>query len=198
MVISLQVQGHRQLIVRQYKLLGRGHPGSLSVGAYSNLLDNKMAIIIRGKTKCHFCGTVIEEGQKVSSFPHFVSNELDPLSVFDNGAFHLDCFQNHPLAEKAERRYEEILQRNGPGDRVCVVCNKQITNPDDYFTIGHLTDDQAAPLYVYNYTQAHSSCLSDWAELRRVYELVNDLQLSGKWRGNALEAILLELEKAAC
>ena len=155
-----------------------------------------MAIIIRGKTKCHFCGAVIEDGQEVSSFPHFINNELDPLSVFDDGAFHRECFNNHPLAEKAQKRYEEILQRNGPANRECVVCKKQITNPDDYFTIGHLTDNPAAPLYDYSYTQAHSSCLPDWAELRQVYKLLKDLHLSGSWRGHALESVLLELEEA--
>jgi len=155
-----------------------------------------MAIIIRGHTKCRFCGSVIEEGKEVTSFPHFVNNELDPFSVFDDGAFHSDCFYKHPLADNAEKRYEEILKRNGPSNRVCVVCNKPITDPDDYFTIGHLTDDQAAPLCAYNYTQAHSSCLSHWAELRQVYELVKDLQLSGKWGGEGLKSVLLDLEKA--
>lgn len=155
-----------------------------------------MAIIIRGKTNCHFCGAVIDDGQEVTSFPHFINNELDPLSVFDDGAFHSECFRNHPLAEKARNRYEEILQRNDPANRNCVVCNRRITNPDDYFTIGHLTDDATAPLYDYNYTHAHSSCLPDWVELRRIYKLIGDLHSSGSWRGHALESILRELEEA--
>ena len=155
-----------------------------------------MAIIIRDKTKCHFCGAVIQAGQEVISFPHFINNELDPLSVFDDGAFHLECFNIHPLAEKAQKRYEEILQRNGPANRECVVCKKQITNPDDYVTFGHLTDNSAAPLHDYNYTQAHSSCLQRWAKLPHVYELLKDLHLSGSWRGNALETVLLELKEA--
>jgi len=76
------------------------------------------------------------------------------------------------------------------------VCSKLITNPDDYFTIGHLTDNSASPLYAYNYTQAHTSCLPRWAELRPVYKLVNELYLSGSWRGDALKAVLLKLEEA--
>jgi hypothetical protein len=155
-----------------------------------------MAIIIRGKTKCHFCGTVIKDGQEVRSFPHFITNELDPLSVFDDGAFHEECFDNHPLADKALKRYEEILQRNGPACRYCVVCKKQITDPDDYFTMGHLTDNPATQLYDYNYTHAHSSCLQQWAELRKVHKLVKNLHLSEYWRGQGLARILLELEEA--
>ena len=133
-----------------------------------------MALIIRGRTKCGFCGAVIEDGQKVRSFPHFINNELDPLPVFDDGAFHWECFHNHRLAGQAEKRYEEVLQRNAPDNRICVVCSKLITNPDDYFSIGHLTDNSAAPLYGYNYTQAHTSCLPNWAELR---QLINPLMI---------------------
>jgi len=141
-----------------------------------------MAIIISGKTKCHFCGAVIEHGQDSTSFGHFVSNELDPLGIFNDGAFHFDCFKNHPLAGKAQKRSEELLQRLAPGNRVCVVCNGQIMDPDDYFTLWYLTDNPRDPLYAYNYVQAHTSCLPKWAELRQIYKLVNDLYLSGSWR----------------
>jgi len=83
-----------------------------------------MAIIIRGKTKCGFCGAVIEDGQKVRSFPHFINNELAPLSVFDDGAFHWECFHNHPLAERAEKRYEECCNDTvQPTESVLCVAN---------------------------------------------------------------------------
>jgi hypothetical protein len=76
------------------------------------------------------------------------------------------------------------------------VCDRQIENPDEYFTLWYLVDDPAAPLYKYNYTQAHSSCLPDWAELRKVYRLIKDLQSSEGWRGKVLERILPQLEQA--
>ena len=155
-----------------------------------------MAIIINGKTKCDLCGALIGDGQKATSFAHFISNERDPLAIFNDGAFHSYCFRNHPLADKAQKRSEEILQRLAPNNRICVVCNELITNPDDYFTVWHLTDIPAAPLYDYNYTQAHSSCLPQWADLRKVYALVKDLHLSESWGGQALGIILLELESA--
>ena len=168
------------------------HPVLKSLG----LRNDEMGIIISGKTKCGFCGAVIEDGQKATLFGNFVANELDPLALFNDGAFHSDCFWNHPLAEKAEERLAELLQRLGPGNRVCVVCDKQIEDPDDYFTLWYLTDDPAAPLYEYNYTQAHTSCLPNWAELRKVYRLIKDLQSSKSWRGKVLERILPELEEA--
>lgn len=155
-----------------------------------------MAIIISGSTKCDFCGAVIEDGQEATSFGHFVGNESDALAIFNDGAFHVECFLTHPLAEKAQQRSEEISQRFALGNRICVVCNKQITKPDDYFSIGHLTDDLAAPLYVYNYTQAHTSCLPKWVNIREVLKLLSELYLSGTWRGDTLKTVLVELEYA--
>ena len=155
-----------------------------------------MAIVIRGKTKCQFCGKVIAEGQEVVSFPNFVTNQMDPLRVFSDGAFHAECFYSHPLAQKAQGRYDEVLTRNGPGNRVCVVCEKEIKDPDEYFTLGHLTEDEGAQVYPYNYVQAHSSCLPNWREVAYVTKLVQDLKDSGTWQGNALGILLAELKEA--
>lgn len=155
-----------------------------------------MALIILGKSKCGFCGAVIEEGQALSGFPPFVSNELDPLSVFNDAAFHTECLNNHPFAGKARKRCEELLQRHAPANRICVVCNNLITLPDDYFLTGHLTDDAATPLYHYNYTQAHISCLPNWTELQQAHKLLSDLAMSGSWRGDGLKAVLTKLQHA--
>ena len=155
-----------------------------------------MAIVIRGKTKCQFCGKPIAEGQEVVSFPNFVANQMDPLRMFSDGAFHAECFYSHPLAQKAQSRYDEVLTRNGPGNRVCVVCEKEIKDPDEYFTLGHLTEDEAAPAYRYNYVQAHSSCLPEWRELASVIKSIHDLQASETWQKNALDDLLGELKKA--
>jgi predicted nucleic acid-binding Zn ribbon protein len=155
-----------------------------------------MAIIIRGKTKCFICGAVIEDEQPVRSFPHFIQNELDPLAVFNDGAFHLECFRNQPLAQKAEELYDEMLRHLTPTHRVCVVCNKPLSDPDDYFTVGYLTEDETAPAHVYNYTQAHRSCLPTWRQLRNAYELIKHLRFSPSWRGQTLDRVLLQLEKA--
>lgn len=155
-----------------------------------------MAIIVRGKTKCPLCGQLIKDGEEAVGFPNFVGNELDPLWVFTDGAFHAECFHTHPLSEKALERCDEAIKRNGPRNRVCVVCEKQITDPDEYFTLGHLTADEAAPLYRYNYVQAHSSCLPKWRQLTYVTKLIQNLKDSGTWQGNALGILLAELREA--
>jgi hypothetical protein len=155
-----------------------------------------MAIIIRGKSKCSLCGAIIQEGQEVVAFPPFVPNELDPLWIFNDGAFHADCFYSHPLASKAQTRYKEIKAHTGPGNRLCAVCKKQIKDPDEYFTLGHLTGDESHPLYSYNYMQAHQSCLPEWPELPYLYEQVEKLMHSGTWEGRALERLLADLIRA--
>lgn len=155
-----------------------------------------MAIIIRGSTKCFICGAVIEDGQPARSFSHFIQNELDPLSVFNDGAFHSECFRSHPLSAKAEQLLQEMSRRLSPANRLCVVCNRALNNPDDYFVIGHLTENAGSPVHHYNYTRAHASCLPAWRQLRRAYDLIKELRSSPTWRGQALDPILLQLEKA--
>src|SRR5437660_6137761 len=100
-----------------------------------------MAIVIDGKTKCPICGMLIRQGQEIVPFPAFVSNELDDLWFFNDAAFHSACFHAHPLAEKAVGRLNEFRKQTGAGKRFCIVCEKEIYHPDDYFAVGHLVEE---------------------------------------------------------
>jgi hypothetical protein len=155
-----------------------------------------MAIVLLGKTNCALCGKLLEEGQEIVSFSPFVSNELDPLGPFSDTAFHSHCFHHHPLSVEATARYDEMRKRTGPGNRACVVCNAEIEDPDDYLGLGYLLSDPRNPLHRYNYTHAHVSCLPKWPELKHVYNLMQDLKQSGKWKGRGLYDILLVLKGA--
>ena len=154
-----------------------------------------MAIVIEGKTLCGICEKTIEAGQRIIAFPAFAPNELDPLRVFNDAAFHEECFYRHPLAEKALARKEKLFERTGPGHRFCLICGRDITNPDEYMIFGHLTDDETHALYQYNYAQFHRSCLSHWSELPYIYAQFEKLKESGTWRGKALEWLLSELKE---
>lgn len=156
-----------------------------------------MAIIIEGKTPCQICGRVIEAGQKSVGLPSFVWNDLDPLMPFNDAAFHEQCFREHPSAERVASRVREMRERTGPGKRFCVVCGQKITNPDDYFVLGHLVDSEDHPLHRYNYTQAHISCLPAWEDRPRLHELLQELKRSGSWRGRMLDDVLAQLEKVS-
>jgi hypothetical protein len=154
-----------------------------------------MAIIIYGM-KCPLCDNSLEEGDEIVAFSPFVANELDPLFIFSDGAFHAKCFRLHPLSGRAQERYEESLTQLSPNNRYCVVCKREIKTPEDYFVIGKLVEDNSDPLHHFNYTQAHRSCLTKWAELPYVYELLEDLKQSGAWRGKYLDRLLIELRSA--
>lgn len=155
-----------------------------------------MAIIIRGKSKCMLCGRLLQQGQDIVSFSPFVGNELDPLWRFSDAAFHEACLREDGVAEEAQKRYEELKNRTAPGNRTCVVCKREITEPDDYFSLGHLTDDPGHLLYHYNYVQAHRSHLPEWPELTRLLKLLETFKQGGMWRGAALDHVIRELEDA--
>jgi hypothetical protein len=155
-----------------------------------------MAILLIGKTECPICGMVIKEAQEVVCFPNFVANKFDPLWMFSDGAFHANCFYDHPLAEKALARYAKSQEHTGPGKRFCAICDKEIKDPDNYFAVGHLTEEPSDPLYRYNYLQAHASCLATWPERLRLLAEVERLLHSGRWGGDSLARILAELSRA--
>lgn len=154
-----------------------------------------MALVVFGM-KCPLCGQPLEKGDELVTFPPFVANELDPLRIFSDGAFHSHCFHASPLSAAALARSEEAIERGRPQNRLCVVCGKKIVNPDDFFVTGHLVEDKSDPLYRYNYTQAHRSCLPSWTEAHRLYDLLTQLQESGQWQGRTLEWLITDLGSA--
>ncbi|MFN0113010.1 MAG: hypothetical protein ACKVZH_29470 [Blastocatellia bacterium] len=152
-----------------------------------------MAVFIIGKTRCPFCKQTIAEGQEFISFPPFVPNEFDPLWVFNDNVFHIDCFNREPLSSKAELRFQEFKQKVSYDNRVCIICSKQIMDPDDYFTLGHLTENKKEALFKYNYLLAHRSCLAGWTELPVLCQELEQLNQSGVWGGKGLERLIAEL-----
>ena len=154
-----------------------------------------MALITLGKSPCPLCNQPITETDELIGFPAFISNQLDPLFLFSDAAFHAGCFHRHPLSEEAEASYTETVNRAGPGHRCCVVCKREITDPDDYLTLGHLTADRKHPLHRYNHTQLHRSCVSSWSDLPHVHTLLDDFQSSGRWKGAGLAWLLDEIRR---
>lgn len=148
-----------------------------------------MAIWMYG-TPCPLCGLPMEKEQKTVSFPPFVGNELDPLYVFHDSAFHEECFRRHPMAETATLLLREMQAKIAPNNRRCTVCMQPITDPDDYFTLGQLVSDKNHALFPFNYAQFHRSCLPRWEQRAYVKDLLSGLQASGKWKGGSLKWIL--------
>ena len=153
-----------------------------------------MAILIYGES-CPLCGLPIDKCNRSVSFPPFVGNELDPLFAFSDSAFHEDCFRRHPLAESATAVVDDMQAKLLPINRNCTVCETPITDPDEYCSLGLLTSDKASPLWTYNFTQFHRTCLASWPQSALVRGLLQDMASSGKWRGKALQWLLKRLDR---
>jgi hypothetical protein len=156
-----------------------------------------MALLIYGKSVCSLCGRVILQDELTCSFPPFVMNERDPCLVFSDGAFHEACVRNHKHGADALRRADEGASRVGPGKRKCVVCKTEVTNPDNYFLIEHLSDREDDPLREFNYTHLHKSCLPRWDGRFQFIELGNAALAAGSWKGPYLVRLIEEVGRGS-
>jgi hypothetical protein len=153
-----------------------------------------MALLIFGKTQCGLCNRVLEQGEAVRSFPAFAVNEQDPLLLFSDGSFHQACLDADKRKNDVLYRVEELVANTGPGKRACAVCKAQVTDPDDYLLIGHLSDREADPLRQFNYTHLHKSCLPRWEKKELFGRLARAALTSRFWRGNYLNNLLKDLK----
>jgi hypothetical protein len=78
---------------------------------------------------------------------------------------------------------------------LCTLCGRPITNPDDLFYFGHLTEDRTDHLYKYNYVSMHHACMARWEQLPIVYQLLEDLDNSGDWWGPFIKMLLKEMQE---
>lgn len=144
-----------------------------------------MALVSLGVTRCSICHKIIQKGDRYIAFPPLTANKLDPLILFSDAACHYDCFINHPLADAAIARRDEVdLHNKKP--HICIVCGLAITNPDDFFVLPHWTDNRDSGLFEFNYLKFHLSHLPDWPKLGLLYELLLELEKSGSWDGATL------------
>src|ERR1043165_2395557 len=143
-----------------------------------------MAILIDGMP-CGICGRAMSAREELVSFPPFVANEADPLFPFSDGVFHNDCFDAHPLSRVTRARLMEMQSHTDPKSRRCVVCQRLITDPDDFVSVGHLTDDTPSWLHALNYSCLHRSCIPLWSERTAVVTYLEEQLALGNWRGKA-------------
>jgi hypothetical protein len=165
--------------------------------SYVRRNEVKMAILLRGKTRCPICGNLIEEGDEAVLFPHFVLNEKDPLYALSDAACHRACVNADALGQAMLAAADEYYKRTGPGRRACAVCGNQILNPDEYLLIGYLADASTDPLGKFNYTHLHKSHIRDWKQANEFLALAKAAILSDRWREDALPKIIQEIEAAA-
>ena len=150
-----------------------------------------MAIFVEGM-KCSICNQLIMHEEEKINLPPFISNKNDSLFMFSDAVFHMHCFSNHVLAEKVKNRFNEFKMASG--QKVCLICNKKIENPDEYLGLGFLADNINSPLFRYNYKHFHNYCLSTWTKLPEFYQHLKELHVSGEWGGGGLELLIKYIE----
>jgi hypothetical protein len=145
---------------------------------------------------CSLCTKPMNTDHTVVSFWIFITNQADPLFIFNDASFHDACFNQHPLAARARARYAEWHAHNPPGPKVCVVCETPIRTPDEFFTWGYLTDIPTHPLRRWNYAKFHSACLPQWPYLRNVSTYLHEEHHTGRWTGSGVVSLLADIREA--
>jgi len=127
--------------------------------------------------------------------PPCIPNEADELWKFNDSVSHESCFTVDPAAQRAKARFEELYAKNGPGMHRCTVCKQDITDVNEYITMGYLGEATSDPLHMWNYAQFHKRCLGRWPELGSVIAMAEERLRSGWWKGKALLGLVQRLKE---
>ena len=68
-----------------------------------------MALIIRGKTECSLCGTVLIDGDDLVATSNFIADEDDPLWRFSDSAMHRQCFLSWEHRQRFVDTYNDLV-----------------------------------------------------------------------------------------
>ncbi len=147
-----------------------------------------MSILVRGSSRCPFCGEVITADDEAMLFPVFVPNELDPLWVFNDVAAHSRCVLAHPLGRQATERLKKYEDAMRAKSRRCAFCGEVVVKPDDYLMIFQLDDDD--PLHDLSLTELHRSHLSLWPHASRLLNELERRRDAGTWMGRAVDKLI--------
>lgn len=157
-----------------------------------------MAIYIEGKTLCPLCGQPVEpaDSPRTVAFSYFVPNELDPLYIFNDAVFHTEHFDAHPLHDAALARLAERERRQAA--HTCYISGTEAVienykNPANLIFTDWFTDDPADSLHEYNYRYLNKYYFEQWPERQRFLDAVEQLDVSGRWRGPYLRQLLRQL-----
>lgn len=156
-----------------------------------------MTLLFLGLSSCAICGNILHEHESIVGFPAFIWNEADPLWEFNDAAVHNACLEHHPLRRQVEEAVAELGRKTGPGRRKCAVCGQEVMDPNDYLMVPRLSGERSALAHRFNYIHLHRSHVRQWNELQALLDVLEDLERSGTWKGNALRRFHDDLLLAA-
>lgn len=140
-----------------------------------------MALFISGM-KCNLCGCTMNDKDNLIMVPACISNEIDPLYIFNDSTFHKKCFEEHPLSDKMIELLHKLNSVIFHKNRICTICNKGIDNPDNYIAFGCLSslDNE---LSQFNFRQYHKNCFISSDDAEKIKSLTNQMRDKRLWRG---------------
>lgn len=161
-------------------------------------IDDKMALIFEEYTTCALCEQILTEKDNYFSYPHMISNSLDPIFKISDAPIHYNCFDNYEFKAKAVR-FASLFEKNKPkfSKDSYDVNNELITNPRDVLFIVLLTSDEKEALYRFNFCVLNKAKLKSWDDRLILIQEIEKFLRQGKWMSlgssNYLERLLEEL-----
>ena len=153
-----------------------------------------MAIYVSGQP-CVICGHSITADDQRVLFPPFTTNDRDPMLRFSDAIVHQSCLVKYPDLERLKRRVADFDQARTNRRKECSVCSKAIVNPDDFFTLGYLGDDETVKNW--NYATFHVGCLPLWAGLQSAIYWTESAVAAGVWSRTGIQWLSEQLSSAA-
>ena len=153
-----------------------------------------MALLLRGNSKCPICSNVIQQEDDVTVFPHFILNQADALFPLSDAACHSNCVNSDAVGRQMLVATRGYYACTGPGKRICVVCENEVSDPDDYLLIGYLGRSTGDALGRFEYTHLHRSHIHEWKQVDEFLSLAKKAINSDQWQGDALYNIIREIE----
>lgn len=151
-----------------------------------------MALYIPGQP-CSICHKPIGTGEVVG-LPPFTTNDADPLFLLSDGVFHRACLEAHSEVKRLQKRLKDFDRARSERVKICAVCGNEISNPDEYFTLGFLGEDERAKRW--NYTNFHRDCLGLWADLPLVIRWTEWAVEVGGWTTDSIRWLAGKLSVA--
>lgn len=141
-----------------------------------------MALLFVGKTSCPICSQTIRSNKEAFCFPAFVNNANDPMDFYNDRCFHVQCLSVSPDAEEAKSYIRLIKEKLRPGNIVCDISGKKISDPDNCIFLGLLTPNENEELNKYNFLVFDKDSILVWKEKEEFLRCIGDFKESGKWK----------------
>lgn len=151
-------------------------------------------MIFFNHSTCPLCGNVISNQENFISFPPFIPNAKDPLSVFNDNSVHLECLSTNPFKDQIlylKNKYE-LVQNSIKSEFPRIEDAKNIL----FFNL--LTSIKNEPLYKYNFLYLDQRDIEKWEERETFLKEAKLFLESGKWESispfNFLKYLIEKIE----